>query len=307
MCSVTEKPASNEPQPEVDKAASPNDFRPSPRRRKETLLPEITQLALEGLCGQAIGRKLGPARSGPSIAGCKRCGRSGSPRQRRMPRRTDRRRTGPPRCDLSRGHAGHGGHRRPRSEVAASWMTPSWPAATRKRKTRQRTQPQGRNAALLARATAAVAASCRPDGPRCPAANRSPGRADFLGAGRRRTIQTRSPTRRPSSSTRCGWGLSVRRNSRVMNRDDLREVAWRLRTVIRAVGGVIPAALKDRDLGYMTRYELRIHRVRLMAAIEAFHDAEGAKLEASSPPDVESSPPAAESSRPNSPSEQHEV
>ncbi len=59
MCSVTEKPASGDIQPQLDKNVSANDFRPSPRRRKEALLPEITRLALEGDCGEAIGRKLG--------------------------------------------------------------------------------------------------------------------------------------------------------------------------------------------------------------------------------------------------------
>ncbi len=302
MCSVTEKPASNEPQPEVDKAASPNDFRPSPRRRKETLLPEITQLALDGLCGQAIGRKLGLSKRTVNRW-------LQALRQEWIASATEdaaaKMALALARLDAIYREA-MGEWRESRPDREARPVDDTELAGGDAKKRSAGTQPKGRNAALLARATAAVAASCRLMGrvappptaaPDEPISSAPPAEDDSDPIADAETVEQH----------KMWLGFIGEEELRVMNRDDLREVAWRLRTVIRAVGGVIPAALKDRDLGYMTRYELRIHRVRLMAAIEAFHDAEGAKLEASSPPDVESSPPAAESSRPNSPSEQHEV
>jgi DNA-directed RNA polymerase specialized sigma24 family protein len=59
MCSVTEKPLADDLQPQSAEAARINDALLGPRRRKETLLPEITQLALEGHSSQAIAEKLG--------------------------------------------------------------------------------------------------------------------------------------------------------------------------------------------------------------------------------------------------------
>ncbi len=59
MCSVNEKPTADDFQPQPGSAARINDALLGPRRRKETLLPTITQMALEGHSSQAIAEKLG--------------------------------------------------------------------------------------------------------------------------------------------------------------------------------------------------------------------------------------------------------
>jgi hypothetical protein len=58
MGSVAEEPSADNSQPPLAEAAKADSPRRTPRWRKETLLPEITQLALEGHTGEAIGRKL---------------------------------------------------------------------------------------------------------------------------------------------------------------------------------------------------------------------------------------------------------
>ena len=59
MCSVAEKPPADDLQPQPAQTARVPPAMLGARRRKETLLPEITQLALEGHPSQAIADKLG--------------------------------------------------------------------------------------------------------------------------------------------------------------------------------------------------------------------------------------------------------
>ena len=59
MCSVSEKPPADDLQPQPGQAERVTPAMLAARRRKETLLPEITQLALEGHSSQAIADKLG--------------------------------------------------------------------------------------------------------------------------------------------------------------------------------------------------------------------------------------------------------
>jgi transposase-like protein len=59
MCSTAENPTSNEAQAAIDLAARLNRFRSARRRRKEALLPQINNLALEGHSCREIGARLG--------------------------------------------------------------------------------------------------------------------------------------------------------------------------------------------------------------------------------------------------------
>ncbi len=59
MCSVSEKPTADDLQPQTGQTARVTPAMLAGRRRKETLLPEITQMALEGHASQAIADKLG--------------------------------------------------------------------------------------------------------------------------------------------------------------------------------------------------------------------------------------------------------
>ena len=59
MCSVAENPPADDLQPQSGQAERVTPAMLAARRRKETLLPEITQLALEGHSSQAIADKLG--------------------------------------------------------------------------------------------------------------------------------------------------------------------------------------------------------------------------------------------------------
>ncbi len=52
MCSVTENPPAADLQPQPAQTARVSPAMLAARRRKETLLPEITQLALEGHSSQ---------------------------------------------------------------------------------------------------------------------------------------------------------------------------------------------------------------------------------------------------------------
>ena len=59
MCSVAEKPTADDLQPQPGETERVTPAMLATRRRKETLLPNITQLALEGHSSQAIADKLG--------------------------------------------------------------------------------------------------------------------------------------------------------------------------------------------------------------------------------------------------------
>ena len=60
MCSVSEKPTSDNLQSPLSRLMAGSDApRRSPRQQKEILLPQITQMALEGHSGRAIARQVG--------------------------------------------------------------------------------------------------------------------------------------------------------------------------------------------------------------------------------------------------------
>ena len=164
MSSVAEKPAADNPQPPLDPAAKAGRPPRSRRWRKETLLPEITQLALEGHTGQTIGRKLG------------------------LPKRTVNRWLHELRQEWT-AKAAEGAGKLFAVELARldaiyreamqAWRASQAEMEVRlvedtlgargdpKKKNSVRTQPPRRNAALLTRATAAVMASCRLKGRVC--------------------------------------------------------------------------------------------------------------------------------------------
>ncbi len=165
MSSVAEKPAADNPQPPLDPAAKAGRPPRSRRWRKETLLPEITQLALEGHTGQTIGRKLG------------------------LPKRTVNRWLHELRQEWT-AKAAEGAGKLFAVELARldaiyreamqAWRASQAEMEVRlvedtsgargdpKKKNSVRTQPPRRNAALLTRATAAVMASCRLKGRAAP-------------------------------------------------------------------------------------------------------------------------------------------
>ena len=191
MCSVTEKPTADDLQPQPGQTARVTPAMLAGRRRKETLLPEITQMALEGHSSQAIADKLG------------------------MPKRTvnywlqEARQEWIARAalsaaemfaaDLARLDAIYReamqAWRNSQSEIEVRLVQHTQPAdgkATSKRSIRS--QPQRGNAAFLTRATAAVMASWRLKGKPGPpsidaiaarTANRSRWRHPSRGCGER--------------------------------------------------------------------------------------------------------------------------
>ena len=167
MSSIAPKPTVEGPQPPLGSAVRIQDMHLSPRRRKESLLPQITQLALQGHSGRSIGRTLGLSKRTVNhwlqklrqewIA---KAAQSGAEMLRGS--------LGTPRRDLPRGD---GGLRN------------------------SQTQPQRGSAALLARATAAVTASWRLKG--CPAPPRAPPRAGPRGDPAARRWATTARTGKP--------------------------------------------------------------------------------------------------------------
>ncbi len=158
MCSVTEKLTADDLQPQSGQTARVTPAMLAGRRRKEALLPEVTQMALEGHASQAIADKLG------------------------MPKRTvnywlqEARQEWIARAalsaaemfaaDLARLDAIYReamqAWRNSQSEIEVRLVQNTQPAdgkATSKRSIRS--QPQRGNAAFLTRATAAVMASWR--------------------------------------------------------------------------------------------------------------------------------------------------
>ena len=276
MCLSNEKPAtSNDPQPQPGKAETVNHLRGSPRRRKEFCCPRSRSLPWTATAANgSLASSAFPSER--SITGCRRCGRSGPP-------------TWP------KAHALMMAVALARLDSIYREAMDEWCQSRRdievrvventeaaggdpKKKSSVRTQPQRRNAALLAKAAGAVMASCRLTGllrletgrPRARAV--APIRSQ---TSQGTTIGIRGPR---SRRARDGWastGFWVRTCSRRMiamsrmDEDDLREVAWRLRTVIRANGGSIPVALRDRQMDFPSPYELQIERAHLLAAINA--------------------------------------
>ena len=166
MCSVAEKPPAAAPQASLSQALPGNDSpQLSPRQQKESLLPEITRLALEGHSGQAIARKVGlskrtvnhwlrklrqewaaKAAEGAGELFALELARLDSIHREAMQAWRDSQ------TDIKV---------RLREQVAVAGKDP------RKKKT-VRTQPQRANAALLTRAMAAVMASTRLKGRKAP-------------------------------------------------------------------------------------------------------------------------------------------
>ncbi len=300
MSSVAEKPAADNPQPPLDPAAKAGRPPRSPRWRKETLLPEITQLALEGHTGQTIGRKLG------------------------LPKRTVNRWLHELRQEWAAKAAEGAGElfavELARLDAIYREAMQAWRASQAemevrlvedtsgargdpKKKNSVRTQPPRRNAALLTRATAAVMASCRLKGRAAP-----------------RPVKPADPD---EERTLCGlripkagtiesdkWWLSNSLDGLwEMDLADLYETARRLRNVIEAEGGTFPAELEG-DPMEMTAEERDAHCARLKAAIEAIDAADAGE---ESPPEAEiapstpeNAPPAPVSSPAQPSSEQHD-
>lgn len=276
MCNVADKPAADDPQSVLGKAVRVDSLRHlGPRRRKETLLPEIAQLALEGHTGQAIGCKLG------------------------LPKRTVNHWLREVRKEWTAKAAECAGEmfslelarlesiyreamqawRDSQSETEARFTEEIEVAGQEpKKKISVRSQRQRGNAALLARATAAVLASCRLKGRVAPSPAPAAEGDDYPDDDLDEPIPSEplavGSVQIPEAGTieADKWWLEMleEEDLQVMSFDEVREAGWRLRRVLEAEGRPFPAELEKQDLEHMTDEELRAHRARLMAAIEAF-------------------------------------
>jgi hypothetical protein len=253
MSSIAPKPTVEGPQPPLGSTVRIQDMHLSPRRRKESLLPQITQLALEGHSGRSIGRTLGLSKRTVNHWLQKL-------RQEWIAKAAQ---SGAEMCavDLERLDAIY------RAAMEA-WRN-------------SQTQPQRGSAALLARATAAVTASWRLKG--CPAPPRAPRPAPVPAETRPQDGGQQLPEPGSPAWDRRWLGFLMPEHLQEMTYDDLREVEARLQNVIEAEGGALPAELENRDLEHMTGDELRAYRDRLMDAVLAIEDGEDS-------PDTECSP-----------------
>ncbi len=267
MCSVNEKPTADDFQPQPDSAARTNDALLGPRRRKETLLPEITQLALEGHSSQAIAEKLG------------------------MPKRTVNHWLQEARQEWI-AKAAQGSAELFATDLARidtlfreamqAWRKSQTDTEVRiiehtesadgkaTTKTSTRTQTQCGTAAYLTRAMAAAMASWRlkgKPGPLCAEAI-SPAAAPVP-----LTKPTDDKVQITQSETveaeKARLEFLEKEDLEEMSHEELRDVAEGLKCVVEADGGTVPAEVVDQDVEHMNEDQLRGYRTRLFAAIEA--------------------------------------
>jgi hypothetical protein len=295
MCSVDEKPLADSVQPPLSQVGDnvqpplshslPGNDSPqlSPRRRKKSLLPEITRLALEGHSGQAIARKV------------------------KLPKRTVNHWLQKLRQEWA-AKAAEGAGELYAFELARldsiyreamqAWRESQTDMKVRltehvvvagkepRKKKTVRTQPQRANAALLTKAMAAVMASTRLKGRKAPKVV-----VAKLGQG---SIPAKNTKK--SGSAEIPESESLAEDKRwlefgeevvmEMRTAELYEANWRLANLLAAQGGTMPAELKNPRLAVMDDDELYAHRELLKAAIHrALYPAED------SSPDWESSPP----------------
>ena len=287
MCSVAEKPPADNRQPPDSRSLPGNDSpRLSPRRQKETLLPEVTRLALEGHTGQAIARKVGLSKRTVNHWlqklrqewAAKAAEAAGELFALELARLDSIYREAMQAWRASQTDI----QVRLREQVAVAGKDP-------RKKNSVRTQRQRANAALLARATVAVMASTRLKGRKAP----KPKPIDTSDLDQEpipaETTRTYDSLEIPEHGTLAAdkWWLEFAEEVvPEMPFDELYEAAWHLRNVIEAEGGTMPAELEDQDLEHMTDDELRAHRTLLMAAIH-----KALYADEDSPPAPESSPP----------------
>ncbi len=272
MCSVTEKPTADDFQPQPASAARVHDALLGPRRRKETLLPEITRMALEGHASQAIADKLG------------------------IPKRTVNHWLQEARkewiataaqgsaelfaADLARIDATY-------REAMEAWRKSQTDKEVRTvqhtesadgkvtTRTSIRTQTQCGTAAYLTRAMAAALASWRLKG--------KPG---LLGAEAAAPPATTVPATKPTDdetlipeldtvdaetveTEKARLELLEKEDLEEMSHEELRNVAEGLKCVVEADGGTAAAEVVDQDVDHMNEDPLCGYRSRLFAAIES--------------------------------------
>ena len=274
MCSVAERPPADNLQPQPGQAERVTPAMLAARRRKETLLPNITQLALEGHSSQAIADKLG------------------------MPKRTvnywlqEARREWIARAALSAAEMfaadlarldtiyreAMQAWRRSQSEIEVRTVQHTQSAdGNAITKKSIRTQPQRGNAAFLTRATAAVMASWRLKG--------RPGPPGPDAIARELPIEA------------DGGPLPVdaaNEDLQHMNEDQLRGYRARLSATIEAIDELAEFHALDADDDTLSAPESsRTGSESLPPATESLPPETGSLLPAS-----ESSPPVAESSSP---------
>ena len=246
MCSVAEaaaRPSSTATFPGPARDDSP---RRSRRRRKETLLPEITRLALEGHTGQAIARQVG------------------------LPKRTVNHWLRELRQEWTAKAAEGAGEmfavelarldsiyreameawRKSQTDIQVRLVEQIEAAGGEPRKRRSvRTQSQRGNAALLTRAMAAVMASCRLKGQIVPSAAAD---LDEGASPAETTLEDGVQIPKPGTIAAERWWLEVSADSvPMMTPGELYEVAWRLGNVIEAEGGTVPPELEKQNLEQM--------------------------------------------------------
>lgn len=260
MCADTEKPTTDESQSPLGRAAAKvANWSPS-RRRKETLLPQITQLALDGHSGETIARKLGiPKRTVNHWL------------QRLRQKWTAKAEEGAARMmgiALARLESVY-------REAMEEWRGSQGEIEVRlvedteaadggsKKKRSVRTLPPRRNAALLARATVAAVASCRLMGRPAPPSTE---------------VADRDAARIPLETL-------TEDDLQGMTFEDLRVINARLSAKIVAEGGTVPAGPTDDEMDHMSYEELRDFQTRCEAEIAALDAA------ADSPPAAGSLPP----------------
>ncbi len=274
MCSVTEKPTADDLQPQPGSAVRVHDALLGPRRRKETLLPTITQMALEGHSSQAIADKL------------------------EIPKRTVNHWLQEARkewianaaqgsaelfaADLARIDATY-------REAMEAWRKSQADAVVRTvqhtesadgkstTKTSIRTQSQCGNAAFLTRALAAATASWRLKGkPGLLGAEAIPPAAALPATPGPATKPTDDEIPEPDTveaetveAEKARLEFLEQADLEQMSHEELRDVAEGLKCVVEADGGTAAAELVDQDVEHMNEDQLRGYRTRLFAAIEA--------------------------------------
>ena len=244
MCSVTEKATSDDRQPHVSQAVRLTNLHLGPRRRKETMLPQITRLALEGHSGQAIAKVVGlPKRTVNHWLRELRREWSANVAQGAAEMMA----VSMARLDSIYREAMEA-WRDSQTEIQIRLVEDTEAASddrrSRKKKSSVRTQPPRRNAAMLARAIDVVKATYLLMGPAAP------------------------PPAEAGGVPPIPLEMLTTKDMKEMTDDELRNVMARSRAAIAAAGGAVPG-LEEIDLSHMTDDELRAIVAETTAELEA--------------------------------------
>ena len=280
MCSVNEKPTADDFQPQPGSAARINDALLGPRRRKETLLPTITQMALEGHSSQAIAEKLG------------------------MPKRTVNHWLQEARQEwiakAAQGSAELFATDLARIDTLFREAMQAWRKSQTDKvvrivehtesadgeattKTSIRTQTQCGTAAYLTRAMAAAMASWRlrgkpgplsaeaiaPEGATAGAPAATPAPATNPTEDESHIPEAETAEAEAVETEKARLEFLEKEDLEGMTHEELRDVAEGLKCVVEAEGATVPAGVVGQDVEHMNEEQLCGYRARLFAAIEA--------------------------------------